>query len=396
MKILLIDDEPFALKILQFQLANLGFTEVVSIDNGQEALLLLNDDIVGFELVLCDLQMPKMDGIELVRHLADIGYKGAVILLSGTDQRILKTAERLAVSYQLNILGALSKPVAPELLAALLGKRLVKAERKRCAIKPYSPEEIQGAIEQDELVNYYQPKVAVATGEVVGVETLVRWQHPTDGLVFPDHFIGLAERHNLIDDLTRAVLFEAITQLRKWQDQGLKLSVAVNISMDNLTSLDFPERVEAAMSASELDMSSLILEVTESRLMSDPLAVLEILTRLRLKYIGLSIDDFGTGHSSLAQLRDIPFDELKIDQSFVHGAYCDASLQAIFEASLTMARNLGIRVVAEGVEDLDDWRYLREMGCDVAQGYLIARPMPACELKGWISDWEGLRDSFLQ
>lgn len=394
MKILLIDDEPFVLKLLGHQLNNLSLSDVVSCASGKEALSILERDAGGFDLVMCDLQMPEMDGIEFVRHLAGIEYAGGLILVSGEDERILGTAEKLAKSHKLNVLGVLQKPVLPERLVALIEKNLSKelARQKRVA-RLYGADELQRAISDGELVNYYQPQVLVNTGKVVGVETLVRWQHPEDGLVFPDQFIATAEEHNLIDDLTNAVLLGAMAQSCVWQDQGMNLHVAVNISMDNLSSLQFPDRVAQAVKATGIAPKSLILEVTESRLMSNPLSALEILTRLRLKNIGLSIDDFGTGHSSLSQLRDIPFDELKIDQSFVHGAWRDTSLQAIFEASLNMARHLGIKVVAEGVEDIDDWAYLQKMDCDLAQGYFIARPMPADGFGEWIIEWEGRRDS---
>ena len=388
MKILLIDDDVFVLKLLQIQFNNLGFTDLVSFASGHEALLCLNSNIGDFDLLLCDLQMPEMDGIEFMRHLSGINYTGGVILVSSEEQRILSTAEKLANARDLNVLGVLNKPVQPQLLAALLEKKQFRNFLDKNAVKIYGPDELQRAIKNDELLNYYQPQVVVSTGELVGVETLVRWQHPTDGLVFPDQFIATAEKYGLIDDLTRVVLSGALLQMGVWKDEGLHLNVSVNISMDNLSSLEFPELVEAAMKASGHKMDSLILEITESKLMANPLTVLEILSRLRLKRIGLSIDDFGTGHSSLAQLRDIPFTELKIDQSFVHGAYRDTSLQAIFEASLIMARQLGIKVVAEGVEDLEDWKYLQEKGCDLAQGYFIAKPMPAGKLKEWMLGWE--------
>lgn len=398
MKILLIDDEPFALKLLQAQLNNLGFTELVSHGSAIEALSILELDTGGFDLVMCDLQMPDMDGIEFIRHLAVTEYIGGLILISGEDTRILATAEKLANSHNLNVLGVLNKPVLPESLTALLERKLPNNIIKKLhkgVIKKYDVDELQRAIKKGELVNYYQPQVDVSTGKVVGVETLVRWQHPTDGLVYPEQFISVAEEHNLIDDLTKVVLFGAILQSRIWQHHGKQLHVAVNISMDNLSSLQFPDLVAQAANTSGVAPNSLILEVTESRLMSNPLSALEILTRLRLKHIGLSIDDFGTGHSSLAQLRDIPFDELKIDQSFVHGAWRDTSLQAIFEASLGMARHLGIKVVAEGVEDIDDWNYLQKMGCDLAQGYFIAKPMPADELEEWMIGWDRRCDTLL-
>jgi EAL domain-containing protein (putative c-di-GMP-specific phosphodiesterase class I) len=163
--------------------------------------------------------------------------------------------------------------------------------------------------------------------------------------------------------------------------------MAVNVSMDNLSELEFPDWVERAAKDAGYPLTNLVLEVTESRLMKDALTPIEILTRLRLKRIGLSIDDFGTGHSSLAQLRDIPFTELKVDRGFVHDACRDASLRAIFEASLGMARQLGLRTVAEGVENQEDWDFLRAGACDLAQGNFIARPMPGGELAAWIGEW---------
>ena len=389
MKILLIDDEPFVLKLLAHQLANLGFTEVTCHERAHDALAALESDAEYANLVFCDLQMPEMDGVELVRHLARIEYGGGLVLVSGEDERILKTAKDLAKAHQLNVLGALHKPVAPEQLRRMLVGQFPRgAKAPRFARKTYPADKLQQAIASGELVNYYQPKVNLASGAVTGVETLVRWQHPQDGLVFPDQFIATAEEHGLIDELTRVVLKGALRQARLWRDQGLPLLVAVNVSMDNLVSLEFPDWVAHTASKAGVPHESLVLEVTESRLMKNPLAVLDILTRLRLKRIGLSIDDFGTGYSSLAQLRDIPFDELKIDQGFVHGACRDASLRTIVDASCGIARQLGMKTVAEGVEDRADWNFLLESDCELAQGYFIARPMPAADLADWISDWD--------
>ena len=389
MKILLIDNEPFVLKLLARQLANLGFTEVTCHGRAHDALAVLENDADAAGLVFCDLQMPEMDGVELVRHLARIEYGGGLVLVSGEDKRILKTAKDLANAHQLNVLGALHKPVAVEQLRKILGGQLSRgATAPRSTRKTYSADELRLAIAGGELVNHYQPKVGLASGMVAGVETLVRWQHPQDGLVLPDQFIATAEDYGLIDELTRVVLTGALRQARLWRDEGLPLLVAVNISMDNLVALEFPDWIAHTASKAGVPLASLVLEVTESRLMKNPLAVLDILTRLRLKHIGLSIDDFGTGYSSLAQLRDIPFDELKIDQGFVHGACRDASLKTIVEGSCGIARQLDMKIVAEGVEDRADWNFLRTADCDLAQGYFIARPMPGEELADWISDWD--------
>ncbi|MHB8230842.1 MAG: EAL domain-containing protein, partial [Vulcanimicrobiaceae bacterium] len=240
-------------------------------------------------------------------------------------------------------------------------------------------------------MNYYQPKVAVTTGEVIGVETLVRWRHRRDGMVFPDQFIGIAEQFGLIDELTRVVLTGALTQAKIWQDAELSLQVAVNLSMDNLVSLNFLDYVVDLTAEAGVPPQGMVLEVTESRLMHDQRVPLEILTRLHLKRFLLSMDDFGTGNSTLTQLRAIPFDELKIDRSFVHGAWANDTQRAMFDASLGLARQLGMDVVAEGVEDQADWDFLRQRGCDLAQGYFIAKPMPAEGIPAWLGDWEARR-----
>jgi EAL domain-containing protein (putative c-di-GMP-specific phosphodiesterase class I) len=386
--ILVLDDDIFMLKLLDHMLANLGYISVTLYDNGQSALDHIDGSDAGTNLILLDLNMPEMDGVEFVRHLVARDYGGSLIMISGEDERILQSAEKLVQAHKISVLGHLHKPITADGLSALLDKWSPPAlGGPRKTKKIYSADEVRDAIHHSELVNYYQPKVVVASGEVVGVETLVRWLHPQDGMVFPDQFIGVAEANNLINDLTRVVLTGALTQAKIWQQAGLTLGVAVNVSMDNLNSLDFPDLVARIANKAGVQPQQVVLEVTESKLMLDQRAPLDILTRLRLKRFRLSIDDFGTGNSSLSQLRDIPFDELKIDQGFVHGAWANETLRAMYDASLRLARQLNMNVVAEGVEDRADWDFLQKTGCDLAQGYFIARPMPADDLQNWIEDW---------
>lgn len=388
MKILLVDDEAFALKLLVHQLAGLGFRNVTPVAGGAEALALIAGG-ARFDIILTDLQMPGMDGVEFVRALTQGGYDGELVLVSGEDNQILKTTEQLARVHGLHVLGRLKKPVEPERLAEVLAHHAdTFVPRPSTDGRDYGPDELRQAIAAGELVCHCQPKVSLATGALAGVEILVRWQHSRDGLVFPDRFIGVAEEYGLIDDLTRAVLRDALRQTRAWFDAGREMHVAVNVSMDNLDNLNFPDFVVAAAREMDVSLSSMVLEITESRLMKDMRAPLDILARLRLRHVDLSIDDFGTGHSSLAQLRDLPFNELKIDRSFVRGAWRDAQLAAICNASLDIARKLGMRSVAEGVEDIEDWNFLRTHGCDIAQGYFIARPMPMAALAEWLPEWE--------
>ncbi|WP_018233459.1 EAL domain-containing response regulator [Thioalkalivibrio thiocyanodenitrificans] len=389
MHIIVIDDDPFALKLIRHQLHVIGFNRVESTTSAHDALARMTGGEC-FDLVITDLQMPELDGVEFVRRLTQNGFEGGLVLVSGEDERILQTAERLARAHELHVLGSLHKPIDPERLRKMLTSHTQPAgDAKRPARRIYGPEEVLEGIRTGQLECFCQPKVALASGEVNGVEMLVRWRHPRDGLVFPDQFIATAEEHGMIDELTRVVLRQALEQARTWIERGLHLSVAVNVSMESLSDLRFPDFVSREISRAGVPSSALILEVTESRLMKDVRNALDILARLRLRRVELSIDDFGTGHSTLVQLRDIPFTELKVDRGFVHGAWRhDSNLGAILEASLDMARRLGMRSVAEGVENQEDWAFLRRRGCDTAQGYFVARPMPMNELPDWLPVWE--------
>ncbi len=388
-KILVLDDDPFMLKLLSRMLSNLGFTEVKACASGHAALAEFEHPDTVPDLILLDLNMPGMDGIEFMRHLVERHYIGSLVLISGEDERVLQSAEKLVRAHKIRALGYLHKPVSPDNLSALLAKwtppRLYAPQTLN---KVYSVDEVDAAIANGELINYYQPKVAVKDGKVVGVESLVRWRHPQDGIVCPDHFIGVAEEYGLIDELTRVVVKEAFAQARIWLDHGLQLRVAINISMKNLALVEFADYLTAAAANAGITPDSIVLEVTETQLLKDLSAPLEILTRLCLKRFSLSIDDFGTGHSSFSQLRDIPFNELKVDQGFVHGAASNSTLRAIYSVSLHVARQLGMKTVAEGVADQADWDFLRSTGCDLAQGNFIAEPMPGSEIPTWINRWE--------
>lgn len=391
-KILILDDDPFMLKLLAKMLYNQGFAQVSSCSNGIDALKQIDHPGTKPDLILLDLNMPDMDGIEFVRYLVDRQFKGHIVLVSGEDERMLKAAEKLVHAHQIPMLGYLHKPFNPDQLFEIIKHWApsVAKEQQSSDKKVYLVEEIRAAISNHELVNYYQPKVAVASGELISVETLVRWNHSVDGLISPDQFIGIAEQGGLINDLTRLVLSDALAQAKIWQQSGQEFRVAINVSMDNLASLDFQDLVVNLAKENDLSPQKIILEVTESQLMgADARIPLEILSRLRLKRFHLSIDDFGTGHSSMAQLRDIPFNELKIDQSFVHRAWTDETLRAIYDASLAMAKQLGMEVVAEGVEDEQDWQLLRQTGCDLAQGNFISKPMLAADFPRWLEEWQG-------
>jgi EAL domain-containing protein (putative c-di-GMP-specific phosphodiesterase class I) len=244
--------------------------------------------------------------------------------------------------------------------------------------------ELRSVIDSEGLVLHYQPKVDMATGWVIGVEALVRWPHPVEGLIPPDEFIPIAERTGLIGPMTDFVLRTTLAQCRRWEETGQHLSVAVNLSARSLLDADLVDDIARALRQSGVDPSMLVLEITETNVMSDAEYALRVLNRLSAMGVKLAIDDFGTGYSSLAYLKRLPVEEVKIDKSFVLNMQHDDNDAVIVRSIIDLARNLGLRVVAEGVETTGAWDALRDMGCDIAQGYVISRPLPVDQLNAWL------------
>ena len=386
--VLLVDDDPFMLGIQARMLRSMGYAMVGTAGGAEAALTTLRTDPHSVDVIICDLNMPGMDGIEFLQHVAASAFTGNVILLSGEGMRIMHTVQKV-LGTRLLVLGAIEKPAGRAVLQALLDRwKPFAASVPPVALPPFTIEEVDTANRLRQWVLHFQPQVDLRTAAVAGVEALIRCNHPDYGLVSPDRFIGTAEDSGAIDILTEWVLQEAIEQQARWRSRGLKIHMAINVSMDNLRAPDFAHRVAALVRSGGASPQDFTLEVTESRLMSPSPVPLENLVRLRLQRFGLSIDDFGTGHSSLAHLRDVPFTELKVDRSFVHNARHNQIIRPILEGSLGLAKRLGMQTVAEGVESEDDLNLLRELGCDTAQGYLIGRPMPSERIPTWRGQWQ--------
>ncbi len=262
-----------------------------------------------------------------------------------------------------------------------------KQDEPRAAKKTYGADEVHSAITNGKLFNYYQPKVDNATRYVVGVEALVRWIHPQDGMVYPNQFIGVVEAHGLIEDLTRVVLINALAQAKAWREDGLVLPVSVNVSAKNLVSPDFVDLVVESSTIAGVPPPLIELEVAESRLKEDLHAPLEALTQLRQNRFKISIDNIDIENSSLAQLSDLPINEIKIEPCYVHGVWNNEKLRSKFESTSDLAKQLGVSITAVGVEGTADWDFVRETGCNASQGSFIANPMPGPNLPGWIRSW---------
>lgn len=381
--LIVIDDDPQFADLLSEIARTTGFDTVVC-----------NDARDYFEadrhynVMVLDLNMPTMDGVEVIRRMGSSGLHSHLILVSGYDSSVLHSAEKLAEEHNLNIVGSLTKPLQVADFIGMLNSVEIDAPVSHVQTSeseaPISVEELRQGINNQEMLLYYQPQIDLATNELKGVEALVRWQHRTRGMVMPGQFIGLAEENGLMGDLTLLVINMAVTQSNEWRNMGFKMTISVNVSPENITSLLLPETLTDLINDHGLNPESIVLEITESALMGELKTSLDILTRLRMKGFGLSIDDFGTGNSSLVLLHRVPFTELKIDMSFVRYMDRDVDAYAIVETCVMLAHKLHMSVIAEGVENRKIQNSLRQMGCDIGQGYGIAKPMPKEELPHWI------------
>jgi EAL domain-containing protein (putative c-di-GMP-specific phosphodiesterase class I)/CheY-like chemotaxis protein len=380
---MVVDDDSLVTTLMKLSLQELGFHQVTEESSGAGALARLDAGQIP-AILFCDLQMPGMDGVELIRHLGARHYTGGVILLSGADWRILKSCEAMGASAGLTMLGILQKPFGSNDIAQLLSQ--VKSEEKRTPVQvqPITRQELEDGLSRGEITAWYQPQIDVKTRSTVGMEVLARWAHPIRGFVPPLSFITLAEEVGLIDEVLHTVCCDALCQLGQWRAHGAKVHMSVNLSARNLHDRKLPQQLLAWCNDAKVDPTDVVIEITESQLAQNMALAQEILSRLRLKGFSLSIDDFGTGYSSLAQLHQLPFTELKVDRAFVNGAANDKRSRAIFESNVILARRMGLVSVGEGVETEEDFALAHELGCDRVQGYLFSPAMPAASMSRWL------------
>ena len=340
-----------------------------------------------------DLVMPDVDGVEVLLELARRNATAGIIITSGAGSRVLEAAQRVSVENGLHVIGILSKPFLPRQLKELLfqdaiaeGPIAPAAVTAENAGVPFDDQDLILALERHEFVVHYQPKITCATGALRGFEALVRWQHPHLGLIPPSEFIPLAERSGLINGLTDFVFEQSVAWLGD-AFPSVPLHIAINLSPLLLDDVRLADHFQHIARNHGVSNERVVLEITETSAMKDPTVTLSATTRLRLKSFRLSIDDFGVGYSSLVQLIRIPFSEMKIDTSFVRALNTSDEARKVVVAIAGLAKSLGLEVTAEGVEDSKALGFLRDIGCDMAQGYHIARPMPGETARGWRGSW---------
>ena len=388
-RLAVIDDDPGVCKFVSRIARDLGF-EVATATQSEEFRRLCREFKPA--VVVMDLGMPGVDGIEQLRFLVAELNGAEVILMSGFDKRVLNSARQVGEELGLSMKGVLPKPISVDELE----KMLTTASHFEGSI---SARELASAIENGEIRPHFQPKALLqpAYGRPVNeVEALVRWHHPVHGLLTPDKFLPLAEETGLLLPMTHAVAIAACRQILDWDAAGMSMTVAINIAPQLLVNLSLPDEITALAADHGVECSRLILEITESGVMADVARAMDILTRFRIKGFLLSLDDFGTGFSSLIQLYRMPFGEIKIDRSFVKDISVNEEARVIVQATIELAHRLDLTACAEGVETLEDLRFLSQIGCDKAQGYFISKPIPGEKMRDFVRARNDDRDTLLK
>ncbi len=387
LSVLVVEDHDFQRRVALGLLQQLGVGAVLGAADGNHALVLLGQQQRPLDVVLVDLDLPGIDGIELIGQIASRQLASSIVVLTALDPALLNTVQLMARASGVRVLGTLEKPLTRAKLVATIDRfYTADAGHHEDALPELNEGLLAEALGSSAFEAWFQPQVAIDSGFVTGVEALARWN--LDGLQIPPlTFIPELERYHLIDALTERILSQSCAWQKRWHDEGLDLRMAVNVSMHNLADITAADRYQAIAETAGVDPRQITLEITESAMMHESANVLNVLARLRLKGFGLSVDDFGTGWSSLAQLAHLPVTELKVDRGFVNGALRDSRNRAVVEASIELGRKLGLTTVAEGVATVDEWQLLAELGCVAAQGELIAMPVSGKQLAGTIEKW---------
>lgn len=388
LRVLVVEDQEHVRKWIRRVFAKFDVTRLSEAEDGRAALAIVTEPGAEFDLIVCDLKMPNIDGVEFIRALSALRIQTSVVLLSMEGERLLETSALLAEQHGLHVLGAVAKPLNEEKLLPLLLAAVEEPHREPPAPPRLSQDTLRAVLTDGTLHMLYHPMIVMSTGEFAGVEALVRWTHPVHGLVGPDVFANVCEESEALGEwLLASSLRETLAFMSRWTATGQPIRASLNVHAKAFDRIDLPERLLAEVQRAGVHPKQLTLELTERSVATDALRMLDVATRLRLKGFSLAIDDFGTGHAGLTQLRRLPFNVLKIDHQFVDGSAKSPSKRSVLEASIALARNLGMMSVAEGVQRRDDWDLLQDLGCDEMQGFFIARPMPEEGLAAWASHW---------
>ena len=383
LNLLVVDDSDTQREYALTLCREIGVSVLRDARNGALALDLLRQQRA--DVVMVDLEMPVMDGVELIRHIARETLARAVIILSAKDPVLIASVGTMAEADGLPVLGTFHKPLNQDLLRCGL-KQLssISTTQAVIALHEVTPAELGAALQAGHLTLHYQPKLTGKGLLMKGVEALARWHDPVKGNISPGQFIPVAERHGLIGPLTSHLLELALLHKPQWQKRGINFNVAFNLSPLSLADQGLVDWITGLTTRYGIPPAEITLEITENALLGELASSIQTLARLRLKGFCIAIDDYGSGFANAQQLSRVPATELKIDRALVHNAATRPQQHTILENTVAMARQLQLVTVAEGVEHREDFDLLRQLKVELIQGYFLAKPMPADKLIPWM------------
>ncbi|WP_020656608.1 EAL domain-containing response regulator [Massilia niastensis] len=370
-------------------LGQLGAGRITDVPDGHMALQTLEAGLAPVvNVAIVDLALPGMDGLELIRNVGALDANVRLVVTGAQPADLLFSVETLAQAYGVDLLGTISKPVTAAKLTLLLENYTPFPRRESRPSGPrFSFQEIGIGLQKRQFEPFFQPKIELATGQVKGLEAFARWRHPEHGVLAPTAFIDALEENGRVDFLDWSMIELSAERCRWFHDQGIPISISVNIAPETLAHPAFVRQIESCLGRHRILPGYLTFEVSESSVLNTDPHFIERLVRLRMMGFGLAIDDYGTGRSNLQLLARIPFTELKIDRSFVDGASKRRPIGTVLRSCLGLAHSLDRMSVAVGVETRQDWDFLQNLGCTYAQGYHIANPMEAAAFPAWLDDW---------
>lgn len=376
--VLLVDDDPIQIAVLTNYFLSIQAGNIFVASDATEALSILQREKNAIDLIVSDLQMPNMDGLEFMRHLKDAQFSGKLALVSGVQQGLLDHAGRLANLHNLNFIGQISKPMTKDKLdTVFLAKTEGMVSEQPANNIVISQDDFTAALENGDIIPFYQPKFDVQSGRIVGAEALARWKKAGAGNVSPEVFVKFAENNGRIEDLTCSLFKQVLTDTSRFIKHLADQKVAVNLSASLMSNIALPDRLLSLMNLANIKPDNISFEVTESSILDLDASTLEVLSRLRISGFDVAIDDFGTGSSNIQTLRDFPYSELKIDRAFIQNAISNTFSAETVRASIALAREMDMIVVAEGIEDQEVLDFVRSKGIEQAQGFYLAKPMSA-------------------
>lgn len=384
LRILVVEDHEFQRVALERLLATLGAKAVYSAEDGLTALQIVRDPDRPVDIVITDLSMPGMDGMEFVRHLSESAAPVSLIVLSSVDKNLLASVGNMVVAYKVNLLGSVPKPAAVAKLTPLF--ELYRSTRPNVPVQEpgFSLGEIEQAWARHEFETWFEPKVDLASGTIRGMSAVPRWRHPTKGMIGPELFMDSMQARGLGDDVAWLMLRTSAVECCKWNALGYPLTVSVNLALASLTEPNLALRIQQICEREGLEPAHMVLTVTEQSLDTGQAKALENLARLRMLGYGLGIEEFGSGRMAVEDLALVNFTELKVVSTYVIGADSDEHVRAGLAIGLDLANRLKLKTIAVGITSQQEWNLLYQWGCDWGQGPIVSRPLQAEEVPDWL------------